>query len=444
VTEGGTNVKGRILVVDDDEAVGLVLGGLLEQDGHHVERASSGRDALARIVPASIDVVLTDVRMPGMSGMELLERVRAEHPEVPVVMLTAHGSVPLAVEAMRAGATDFLMKPFEREEVLRAIEKAMALVTHDEHAPASIADGDRLLGESHVMQALRERIARVAPTDATVLLRGETGTGKELAARALHRASKRAAAPMVTVNCAALPENLLESELFGHVRGAFTGAVTNKPGRVELAQGGTLFLDEIGELSPPLQAKLLRLLQEREYQPVGSTSTRRADVRFLAATHQDLEARVRSGEFREDLYFRLAVVPIDVPALRERRSDVRVLARAFFVRARETHGRKEWRLEDDALDLLAAMPWPGNVRELSNAIERLVILGDGPALDASAVGRVLGPTDAASDLRSRVREAERGVLLEALESTGNRAQAARVLGISRRTLYNKLEEYGLL
>jgi DNA-binding NtrC family response regulator len=213
---------------------------------------------------------------------------------------------------------------------------------------------------------------------------------------------------------------------------------------VELAQGGTLFLDEIGELSPPLQAKLLRLLQEREYQPVGSTSTRRADVRFLAATHQDLEARVRSGEFREDLYFRLAVVPIDVPALRERRSDVRVLARAFFVRARETHGRKEWRLEDDALDLLAAMPWPGNVRELSNAIERLVILGDGPALDASAVGRVLGPTDAASDLRSRVREAERAVLIEVLESTGNRAQAARVLGISRRTLYNKLEEHGLL
>lgn len=437
-------MKGRILVVDDDDAVRLVLGGLLEQDGHHVERARSGRDALARIVPASIDVVLTDVRMPGMSGMELLERVRAEHPEVPVVMLTAHGSVPLAVEAMRAGATDFLTKPFEREEVLRAIAKAMALVAHDERAPAAIADGDRLLGESRAMEALRERIARVAPTGATVLLRGETGTGKELAARAIHRASKRAAGPMVTVNCAALPENLLESELFGHVRGAFTGAVTNKPGRVELAQGGTLFLDEIGELSPPLQAKLLRLLQEREYQPVGSSSTRRADVRFLAATHQDLEARVRSGEFREDLYFRLVVVPVDVPALRDRRSDIRVLARAFFVRARAAHGREDWRLDDDALDVLAAMPWPGNVRELQNAIERLVILGDGPTLDARAVGRVLGTTDAASDLRSRVREAERGALIEVLESTDNRAQAARVLGISRRTLYNKLEEHGLL
>ena len=273
-------MKGRILVVDDDEAVRLVLGGLLEQDGHHVERARSGRDALARIVPASIDVVLTDVRMPGMSGMELLERVRAEHPEVPVVMLTAHGSVPLAVEAMRAGATDFLTKPFEREEVLRAIAKAMALVAHDERA--------------------------------------------------------------------------------------------------------------------------------------------------------------------EDLYFRLVVVPVDVPALRDRRSDIRVLARAFFVRARAAHGREDWRLDDDALDVLAAMPWPGNVRELQNAIERLVILGDGPTLDARAVGRVLGTTDAASDLRSRVREAERGALIEVLESTDNRAQAARVLGISRRTLYNKLEEHGLL
>jgi DNA-binding NtrC family response regulator len=444
VNESGTDAKGRILVVDDDDAVAIVLCGLLEQDGHHVERASTGSDALRRIVPASIDVILSDVRMPGMSGMELLERARAAHPEVPVVMLTAHGSVPLAVEAMRAGATDFLTKPFEREEVLRAIAKAMALVVHDDHAPAANADGDRLLGESHAMQALRERIARVAPTDATVLIRGETGTGKELAARALHRASKRAAGPMVAVNCAALPENLLESELFGHARGAFTGAVTSKPGRVELAQGGTLFLDEIGETSPALQAKLLRLLQEREYQPVGSTATRRADVRFLAATHQDLEARVSAGEFREDLYFRLAVVPLHVPALRERRSDVRVLARAFFARARGTHGRKEWRLDDDALDALASMPWPGNVRELLNAIERLLILGDGPTIGASEVARLLGKGDAASDLRSRMREAERSVLMEALESSENRAQAARVLGISRRTLYNKLEEHGLL
>lgn len=439
-------MKGRILVVDDDVAVVTVLAGLLEQDGHHVERALSGSDALTRIVPASIDVILSDVRMPGMTGMQLLERVRSEHPEVPVVMLTAHGSVPLAVEAMRAGATDFLTKPFEREEVLRAIEKAMALVVHDEHAPTTSVDGHRLLGESSAMRALRERITRVAPTDTTVLIRGETGTGKELTAHAIHRASKRAAGPMVAVNCAALPENLLESELFGHVRGAFTGAVTSKPGRVELAQGGTLFLDEICEMSPKLQAKLLRLLQEREYQPVGSTSTRRADLRFIAATHQDLDARVKSGEFREDLYFRLAVVPIEMPALRDRRSDIRILSRAFFARARETHGRTDWRLADDALEVLASMPWPGNVRELLNAIERLLILGDGPTIDARELNRLLGNDriDAANDLRSRVRDAERSVLVEALESTENRTQTARVLGISRRTLYNKLEEHGLL
>lgn len=439
-------MKGRVLVVDDDASVATVLAGLLEQDGHHVECALAATDALERIVPASIDVVLTDIRMPGMDGMQLLKRLRSDHPDVPVVMLTAHGSVPLAVEAMRLGASDFLMKPFEREEVLRAIEKAMALVAHDTRAPAP-KDGRRLLGESSAMDAVRERIARVAPTDATVLIRGETGTGKELAAHAVHRGSKRADAPMVVVNCAALPENLLESELFGHVRGAFTGATATKPGRVELAEGGTLFLDEIAEMSPMLQAKLLRLLQEREYQPVGSTATRKADVRFIAATHQDLDARVKANEFREDLYFRLAVVPIDIPALRDRRSDVAVLARAFFARVRDDHDRSDWTLSDDAIGLLTSMRWPGNVRELRNAIERLVILGEGPRIDAKVVANVLSPeegTSGSADLRARLRRAERSALIEALESTDNRTQTARVLGISRRTLYNKLEEHQLL
>ncbi len=439
-------MSGRVLVVDDDASVGTVLVGLLEQAGYSAQSVLNAHDAMAQVELESIDVVISDIRMPGMSGMQLLTELRRAHPDVPVVMLTAHGTVPLAVEAMREGAADFLLKPFDREEVLHAIGKAMALAEHDPRPPAP-DDGYRLLGESAAIVALRDQLERTAPTNATVLLSGETGTGKELAARTLHRLSKRANGALISVNCAALPENLLESELFGYVRGAFTGAVANKPGRVELAEGGTLFLDEIAEMSPRLQAKVLRLLQEREYQPVGASATRSADVRFVAATHRDLEVEVTEGRFREDLYFRLSVVPLTVPSLRDRRSDISILARAFFVRACESHGREEWRLDESALDRLSSFDWPGNIRELRNAIERVVILADGPLVDANVVESLLEQRTSrvsGTDLRARLRETERSALVEALEATENRTQTAKVLGISRRTLYNKLEEHGLI
>lgn len=439
-------MSGRVLVVDDDSSVGTVLVGLLEQAGYSAQSVLNAHDAMALVELESIDVVISDIRMPGMSGMQLLTELRRAHPDVPVVMLTAHGTVPLAVEAMREGAADFLLKPFDREEVLHAIGKAMALAEHNPRPPAP-DDGYRLLGESAAIVALRDQLERTAPTNATVLLSGETGTGKELAARTLHRLSKRANGALISVNCAALPENLLESELFGYVRGAFTGAVANKPGRVELAEGGTLFLDEIAEMSPRLQAKVLRLLQEREYQPVGASATRSADVRFVAATHRDLEIEVTEGRFREDLYFRLSVVPLTVPSLRDRRSDISILARAFFVRACESHGREEWRLDESALDRLSSFDWPGNIRELRNAIERVVILADGPLVDADVVESLLQQRTSrvsGTDLRARLRETERSALMEALEATENRTQTAKVLGISRRTLYNKLEEHGLI
>ena len=416
----------------------------------------SAEDALARIASRPIDVVITDLRMPTMDGMELLERIAERVPGLPVIMLTAHGTVQTAVEAMKKGASDFLLKPFDRDEVLFTVDKALRASLHAAESPADRVPTDApSLGESPAMREVAELVRRAARTASTVLIRGESGSGKEVAARAIHAASGRAEGPLVPVHCAALPENLLESELFGYEKGAFTGASQRKPGRVELAQGGTLFLDEIGDVSPAVQVKLLRLLQEKEYERLGGTESLHADVRFVAATHRDLDAMVESGEFREDLFYRLDVIPIWMPPLRERRTDIPALATLFAGELGGQNGRPALALDGDAVARLAEQDWPGNVRELSNFIERLVVFAEHDRIGVADVDRELArsarrsrsssstssPAPAAETLDERREEAERAAILEALERAGgNRTKAARLLGVSRRTLYNKLAD----
>jgi len=454
---------GKVLVVEDDAALGIVLVGLLTQGGLEARHVASGDAALQEVASGAYDVVLTDLQMPGMDGMALLRELKRRSEELPVIMLTAHGSVPVAVEAMKAGAAEFMTKPFDRDEVLYTVRKALTATARTADRPPRLHDERAsLLGDSEPMRACSELVERAARTVATVLLRGESGTGKEVAARAIHEHGLRKDGPFVVVNCAALPDQLLESELFGYEKGAFTGATSRKPGRVELAKGGTLFLDEIGDVSAAVQVKLLRLLQEKEYQPLGSTRNHKADVRLVAATHRDLEALMASGEYREDLFYRLNVVPIWMPPLRDRRSDIPALAGQFCEKLGQDNQRSGLRLSVGALGLLSEQPWPGNVRELQNFVERLVVFSDGEVIEAADVSRELersggprGARDSGADtsltsaepdsasLAARRGAAERQAVLEALRrAEGNRTKAARLLGISRRTLYNRLSEMG--
>jgi len=442
-----------VLVVDDDPAVGKVLGALLAQDGIASSHVLNGSEALQALGRHPYDVVVSDVRMPGMDGMRLLAEVSMSWPDIPVILMTAHGTIPLAVEAMKAGAADFVLKPFDREEILFSVRKALESVRRLGAVPPSA--GESLLTASPAMQEVQDLIRRAASGTATVLLRGETGTGKEMAARSIHGMSPRGQKPFIKVQCVTLPEALLESELFGYEKGAFTGAVNRKPGRVELAEGGSLFLDEIGDLAPSIQVKLLRLLQERKFERLGGTTTLKADVRFVAATHRDLEAMVGRGEFREDLFYRLNVVPIFLPPLRSRPEDIAPLARHFCAGFGAANGKPNASLDTSAIQVLQAQPWPGNVRQLQNLIERLVLLSDAEVLTSRDVERELrraAPVHAASlvegddsaTLDERLRGAERTALENALRRSGdNRTVAARLLGISRRTLYNKLAEHGL-
>jgi len=449
-TEGG-----RVLVVDDDRAVGTVLRGLLRQSGHEARYVESAADALAAVAEDPFDVILTDLRMPGMDGLSLLDALADAAPGVPVIMLTAHANVQNAVEAMKRGATDFLSKPFDREEVVFTVDKAIRTARHVAHQPEKPPPPDDddapWLGDSVKMAEVADLVARAAKTTSTVLIRGESGCGKEVAARAIHAMSDRRDGPFIPVHCAALPENLLESELFGYEKGAFTGASSRKPGRVELADGGTLFLDEIGDVSASVQVKLLRLLAEKEFQRLGSTKSLSSDVRFLAATHRDLDTMVEEGDFREDLFYRLDVIPIWIPPLRERRADIEPLAVRFCAELGRKNGRGDARLEPAAIEALKAQDWPGNVRELSNFVERLIVFTDADPITAADVERELArqprrraaaSAPAASGgetLEDAREEAERAAIREALEKAGgNRTQAARLLGISRRTLYNKL------
>nr|WP_211194671.1 sigma-54 dependent transcriptional regulator [Pyxidicoccus fallax] len=461
-------MKGNVLLVDDDLAVAKVLGALLAQAGLTVHAARDGKEALAVLARRPVDVVVSDVRMPGMDGMQLLAEVAKGWPDVPVILLTAHGTVPLAVEAMKAGAADFVLKPFDREEILFTIRKALLRTQGD--APEPLRAPSPFIGRSKAMADVQAMLAKAATGTATVLLRGESGTGKELAAKAVHDGSPRRAGPFVKLHCAALPDTLLESELFGYEKGAFTGAATRKPGRVELAHGGTLFLDEVGDIPPSMQVKLLRVIQERELERLGGTQPVKVDVRFVAATHQPLEELVKAGRFREDLFYRLNVVPVELPPLRARPEDIEPLARHFLDVHAKANGRPPFTLTDDALAVLQAQPWPGNVRQLQNFLERLVVLSDGQVLTGDEVKRELArqpglspapaplasaPTtleapsaagaDAGLTLESQRKGMEKQALVDALKrANDNRTLAARLLGISRRTLYNKLEEHGLL
>jgi two-component system response regulator AtoC len=447
------------LVVDDDLAVGEVLVASLERAGWHAWHVQSAESALDAIDRVGAEVVISDVRMPGMGGLELLAKVIERWPDLPVVMLTAHGSVPMAVEAMRAGAADFILKPFDRDEVLFVVRKALEAVRAcADEPPALTVRAGPFVTRSPVMREVVGLLGRAARSTATVLLRGETGTGKEVAARAIHAMSARSAKPFVAVHCAALPDALLESELFGYEKGAFTGAAVRKPGRIELAQGGTLLLDEIGDVTPQVQVKLLRLLQERAFERLGGTETLKADVRFVAATHRDLEAMVAAGTFREDLFYRLNVVPVVMPPLRARPEDIESMAQQFLETLGAANGRQGVRFDGPALARLRDLRWPGNVRQLQNFVERLVVLSDdatirggdvereiargqapAPAVDPRAAG-----SSADETLDGQRRATEAAALRAALDRAGgNRLAAARILGISRRTLYYKLSAHGI-
>ena len=460
-----SEAKGSVLVVDDDVAVGTVLVALLQQAGMSASHVPSGDAALRVLADEQTDVVITDLRMPGMDGMQLLGRIAPRWPTLPVIVLTAHGTVPLAVEAMRAGAADFLLKPFDREQIVFVVEKAMHASRHaaERTSETPMAPAPASATVSPAAREVDELLTRAARGTATVLLRGESGTGKEVAARAIHDRSPRRAGPFVAIHCAALPDALLESELFGYEKGAFTGATCRKPGRIEIADGGTLFLDEIGDLPLQTQVKLLRVLQERTFERVGGTTPVRVDVRIIAATHQDLDAMVVAKTFREDFFYRINVIPIRLPPLRARTEDIAGLVAGFVSAFGAANGKPGIGMDADAVRRLERESWPGNIRQLQNFVERLVVFVDTPVIGAADVERELARSAAmtpvtgsspaseagavevgSGTLDERRRKAEGEALREALDRVrGNRTAAARILGVSRRTLYNMLADHGL-
>ncbi|MFT7623971.1 MAG: two-component system response regulator AtoC [Myxococcota bacterium] len=442
----------RILVVDDEEGIREFVADALEMDGHRCTTAPDGRAAADRLDRQAFDLLLTDLKMPGMDGLELLRKVKADQPDVEVIVLTAHGTVDVAVDAMKLGAFDFLQKPISGPGELRLLVKRALerrdLVLAGERAALDTPPKAQLTWGAPAMAPVVRALKKVARTNATVLLNGESGVGKEVAARAIHEMSPRGKGPFVAINCAALPEALLESELFGHEKGAFSGAVARRRGRVELAAGGTFFMDEVGELDPRLQAKLLRVLQEKQYQRVGGERTLEADVRWIAATNRDLPAMVAEGGFREDLYHRLAVFPVELPPLRERREDIPPLAELLLHDIAKDLGCGRFELTPAARETLAGRDWPGNVRALRNALERAAILADGNTLDAGDFGgvpgvSVTGPGPAASG-GGTLEDLERAAITRALtQHDGHRKNAAAALGIGLRTLYDKLKKYGV-
>ena len=444
----------RILVVDDEPAQLELVDALLGKRGFEVSLASDGREALKQFRREPFDLVLTDLKMPGLSGLELLEAVRAWNPEVPVIVMTAYATIETAVAALKAGAADYLTKPLNLDELLHRVQQVhdrQRLLTENRELREALRERHRvegIIGESGRMQEVLSLVRRVAPSDATVLIRGESGTGKELIAKAIHYASPQASGPLIAVNCAALPENLLESELFGHEKGAFTGAVATRKGRFELADGGSIFLDEIGDLPSHLQIKLLRVIQEREFERVGSSRSITVNVRVLAATHRDLEALVREGRFRDDLYYRINVVTISLPPLKERREDIPLLINHFVRKFSQAHGKPIEGLTREARDLLLRYDYPGNVRELENLIERAVILTRDSVIGQADIPLSVQEPGAEpaeeGGLTAAVEGLERRMIREALaRAEGVQTRAAELLGISERVLRYKLKKHGL-
>ncbi|MBW2522772.1 MAG: sigma-54-dependent Fis family transcriptional regulator [Deltaproteobacteria bacterium] len=444
------------LIVGGDEVSAAQLSAILERLGSSTSVAPSVRAALDRLSEHPVALALVEWSAPGVEGRTLLATLGRNFPELPVVVLARQPTVAAAVEAMRAGAADYLPHPVGAVALTESLARLdLGRVRAAPPGGVRSAREQRLIGTSDQLTSCLERIDRAARGTATVLLRGESGTGKELAAREIHRRSERAAGPFVKIHCAALPDTLLESELFGYERGAFSGAMARKLGRVDLARGGTLFLDEVGDVKPAIQVKLLSLLQDREYERLGGTETLRADVRFIAATHRDLESMVASGKLRQDLFYRLNVLPVWMPPLRARGRDVVLLARHFCAVLGAQNGKPDLCFDDQALALLMAQPWPGNVRQLQNVVERLVVLSDGVRVrrvevEAELTGApdqapsVPSPPSDPRRLERHRRDAERQALIEALRAARyNRTRAARMLGVSRRTLYNRLRAHGL-
>lgn len=448
----------RILVVDDEESLRRVTQLRLEAAGYHVNAVPDGFQALDLLAREPFDLVLTDLKMPGMTGIELLKRIREDYPDVVVILITAFGTVESAVEAVKAGAYDYIVKPVNMDGLRLVIERALQhlqLVEEVRQLRTALNQKygfENIIGRSKSLLYTLDTAVRAAQSDATVLIRGETGTGKELLARGIHYNSRRKDKPFITINCGAIPKELLESELFGHVRGSFTGAVANKRGKIEMADQGSLFLDEIGEMPLDLQVKLLRLLQEREIEKVGAPTPTKVDVRIIAATHRNLQAMVEDGSFREDLYYRLAVIPVELPPLRERQDDIPELVQTFFERSKQRHGRPDLKLSPALLPYFSAHRWPGNVRELENLVERIVVLARGdevcledlpehlrrerPALDA--INLELPPHGIS------LEAVERELILRALEKCNwNQTKAAQYLDISRKVLIYRMEKFGL-
>jgi DNA-binding NtrC family response regulator len=447
----GTTHPIKLLIVDDDDDMRQDLARLFRKQGHEVTAAVSGEDALNKAAHARFDVALLDLHLPGISGIDLLAKLKEQQPELEALMLTAHSSIETAVEAMRQGAYDYLTKPFRAADLEIHVQKAFEKVQLQRREQQWLQQLSyespryRLVGSSPAMRKVVALIEKVAVTDATVLVRGASGTGKELVARALHTNSRRRTRPLVTINCAALQENLLESELFGHEKGAFTGAVAAKPGLVEVAEGGTLFIDEIGEMAPGLQAKLLRVLEDGHYRRVGGTQEMNADVRVVAATNRDLSEEIKNGRFREDLFYRLNVVSIHLPPLRERRSDIPELIEHFLTTRPIDPLRS--RVDAEAMKALMAYSWPGNVRELANVLERAQILAENHVITPEDLPENILVSAAspqqAGDPRHLSEVERRHVQAVLQEEKGNKVQAARVLGISRRSLYRLIEKYHL-
>ena len=448
-THAGALAKLRILIVDDEVIVRDSLGAWFRQDGHEVGLASSGKEALKLVSPGRWDIALVDIKMPGMDGLELQGRLSAADPELTIILMTAYASVESAVSAMKAGAYDYIVKPFDPDDLSMLIRRAAEQRTLRaeniflKKSLESVAAPPPFLGDSPAMKHVLELVATVSASDTTVLITGESGTGKELVARAIHAGSARRYHPMVVVNCGALPEGILESELFGHEAGAFTGARGRHKGKFEAAEGGTVFLDEIGELSAKVQVELLRVLEDKVVVRLGGNAPVAVDFRTIAATNRDLAASVKAGDFREDLYWRLNVVNIHIPPLRERPEDTPLLAAHFLERFTRAMNRRPMRFSPAALEALAGYPWPGNVRELQNAIERAVVVGQGPLVEPADLPLRITRTPADPGPGS-LAEAEKAHILSVLDASGwNISRAARVLDVDRVTLYNKIRKYEL-